>query len=140
MNRRVLFGVVTLSLGAASIGFVTPGSAATTGSTVGFASPTVVNEFVPGFEPDVAVDSSRTASRGRLYSSWPNGFSTTISYLDRSDDGGASFHPASGSVGGKPFTCAGGGDSELQVSRKNGQLLFTDLQGLTNFSNASSTT
>jgi len=31
------------------------------------------------------------------------------------------------------------GDSELQVSRKNGQLLFSDLQGLTNFSNSSST-
>lgn len=139
MRRRVVLVVSLLTVGAASFGFVTPGSAATSGSAVGFASPTVVNEFVPGFEPDVAVDNSGTTSRGRLYSSWPNGFSTTISFLDRSDDGGASFHPASGSVGGKPFTCFGGGDSELQVSRQNGRLLFSDLQGLTNFSNSSST-
>ena len=143
MSRRRSFLLAsTLSLGMASVGLasVGPGAAASTGgSAVGFASPTVVNEFSPGFEPDVVVDSSHTASRGRLYSSWPNGFSTTISYLDRSDDNGASFHPAAGSVGGKPFTCFGGGDSELQVSRKDGQLLFADLQGLTNFSTSSST-
>jgi hypothetical protein len=101
---------------------------------VRFASPTVVNHFAPGFEPDVVVDATHTASRGRLYSSWPNGFSTTISYLDRSDDNGASFHPTGGTAGGKPATCIGGGDSEMQVDGKDGQLLFADLQGLTNFS------
>ena len=143
MSRRRSFLLAsTLSLGMASVGLAGagPGAAASTGgSAVGFASPTVVNEFSPGFEPDVVVDSSHTASRGRLYSSWPNGFTTTISYLDRSDDNGASFHPTAGSLAGKPATCVGGGDSELQVSRKDGQLLFADLQGLTNFSTSSST-
>ncbi len=140
MSRRHLLLASTLLLGVASIGLapVSPAHATATGggSAVGFASPTVVNEFSPGFEPDVVVDNSQTKSRGRLYTSWPNGFSTTISYLDRSDDSGATFHPTAGSVGGKPFTCIGGGDSELQVSRKDGQLLFADLQGLTNFSTA----
>lgn len=106
---------------------------------VRFASPTVVNPFVPGFEPDVAIDSTRTASRNRIYASWPNGFSTTISYLARSDDNGGSFHPTAGAVGGKPETCIGGGDTELQLNQKDGQLLFADLQGLTNFSTGAST-
>lgn len=142
MARRRAVLLVSLALGAASAGL--GAAAADAGTTPGgaipvrFASPTVVNEFAPGFEPDVVVDNSRTASRGRLYSSWPNGFSTTISYLDRSDDRGASFHPVAGSVGGKPFTCVGGGDSELQINRRNGQLLFADLQGLTNFSTSAS--
>jgi len=55
----------------ASVGLVgaRPGAAASTGgSVVSFASPTVVNEFSPGFEPDVVVDGSHTASWGRLYS------------------------------------------------------------------------
>ncbi|MCU1603176.1 MAG: hypothetical protein JWO22_3885, partial [Frankiales bacterium] len=109
-------------------------AAGSSSSAVRFASPTVVNELAPGFEPDVAVDTTHTATRGRLYSSWPNGFTTTVSYLYRSDDNGASFHPTGGSAGGKPATCIGGGDSEMQIDGKDGQLLFADLQGLTNFS------
>ena len=139
-RRSSLFTAAALVVGAGSLGLVTGSSQAATPAPSGvrFASPTVVNEFAPGFEPDVAIDASKTASRGRLYSSWPNGFSTTISYLDRSDDNGASFHPTGGSAGGKPTTCVGGGDTELQLDRKDGQLLFADLQGLTNFSTSAS--
>ena len=135
--RRVVVAASVVALTGAWLGLAgTPSQAAA--SPIRFASPTVVNELAPGFEPDVLVDGTHTASRGRIYSSWPNGFSTTISYLDRSDDNGASFHPVAGAVGGKPASCIGGGDSELQLDRKDGQLLFADLQGLTNFSTAAS--
>ncbi|MCU1587560.1 MAG: repeat-like domain protein [Frankiales bacterium] len=133
---RLLLPAVALAVTAAAL--AAPASGPAPASDVRFASPTVVDELVPGFEPDVVVDASHTASRGRLYSSWPNGFSTTVSYLERSDDNGLSFHRAAGSVAGKLATCVGGGDTELQVSRKDGQLLFADLQGLTNFTTASS--
>lgn len=136
-RRPSLLLALTLAVGAGSSGLLLGGptaSAAGSSAQIRFASPTVVNHFAPGFEPDVAIDTTHTATRGRLYSSWPNGFSTTISYLDRSDDGGASFHPTGASAGGKPATCIGGGDSEMQLDGKDGQLLFADLQGLTNFS------
>jgi len=129
--------VSLLALTGAWVALVEAPSEAGTGG-IRFASPTVVNHFAPGFEPGVVVDESATASRGRLYSSWPNGFTSTISYVYRSDDNGESFHPLAGSVGGKPATCVGGGDSELQISRMDGQLLFADLQGLTNFSTSAS--
>ncbi len=130
----VLTGAGALALASLAALTTPPAASAASSSAVRFASPTVVNEFAPGFEPDVAVDATHTASRGRLYSSWPNGFSTTVSYLYRSDDHGSSFHPTGGSAGGKPATCVGGGDSEMQIDGKDGQLLFADLQGLTNFS------
>ncbi|MCW2543932.1 MAG: hypothetical protein JWM40_1484 [Frankiales bacterium] len=138
MKRRRAALVVSAAALASAASVATSSSQAADGSSVRFASPTVVNEFAPGFEPDVLVDSSHTRSRGRIYTSWPNGFTTTVSYLQRSDDGGRSFHPAPGVAGGKPFTCVGGGDTELQLNRKDGQLLFADLQGLTNFTTASS--
>jgi len=136
--RRSLVAAGALALAVGSLTLLDGSASAASGSAIRFNSPTVVNHFAPGFEPDVVVDATHTATRGRLYSSWPNGFSTTISYLDRSDDGGASFHPTGGSAGGKPFTCVGGGDSEMQVNGKDGQLLFADLQGLTNFSTSAS--
>src|SRR3954465_15578547 len=105
----------------------------------GFDTPTVVSNFHPGFEPDVAVDQSPTAGRGQIYASTPFGFSTTQSFIFRSHDGGASFHMAGGTFPGKPATCVGGGDTELQPDPVNGAVYFSDLQGLTNFSNSMST-
>src|SRR3954447_3293264 len=105
----------------------------------GFDTPTVVSNFHPGFEPDVAVDRSPTAGRGQLYTSTPFGFSTTQSFIFRSNDGGQSFHIAEGNFLGKPATCVGGGDTELQPDPVNGAIYFSDLQGLTNFSNSMST-
>src|SRR3954447_8068496 len=86
-----------------------------------------------GFEPDVVVDSA-----DRIYSSVPNGFSTTQSFLWSSLDHGKSYQLAPGNIGGKPETCAGGGDTELAVDGGN-NLFFSDLQGLTNLSNSVST-
>src|SRR4051794_34605156 len=101
---------------------------------VDFATPTVVSNFHPGFEPDAAIDGA-----GQIYSSTPFGFSTTQSFIFRSNDGGQSFHLAEGNFLGKPATCIGGGDTELQPDPVNNNLYFSDLQGLTNFSNSMST-
>jgi len=102
-----------------------------------FASPTVVDNYRPGFEPDVAVDRSPGGAR-RLYTSTPFGFSTTQSFIERSDDGADSFHLIEGNAAGKPITCVGGGDTEAQVDPVNGSLFFSDLQPLSNFSNSRS--
>ncbi len=98
----------------------------------------MVDNYRPGFEPDVAVDKSSSGGGKTIYTSTPFGFSTTQSFIERSDDGGASFHNVAGNVSGKPLTCAGGGDTEAQVDPVNGSLFFSDLQGLTNFSNSRS--
>lgn len=84
-----------------------------------------------GFEPDLQIN-----SHDQMFSSVPNGFGTTISFVWRSFDHGKSWHliPASSPYGtGKPFTCVGGGDTELAIDSMN-RLYFSDLQALTNFS------
>ena len=103
-----------------------------------FGSPTVVDNYRPGFEPDVAVDKSPSGGGKTIYTSTPFGFSTTQSFIERSDDGAASFHNVAGNVSGKPLTGPGGGDTEAQVDPVSGSLFFSDLQGLTNFSNSRS--
>ena len=96
-----------------------------------FSHAVIVDEQKPGFEPDVKVD-----SRGVFYSSVPNGFSTTVSYVWFSRDHGNSYLPIPGTVAlGKPATCIGGGDSDLFLDSHNA-LYFSDLQGLTNISNS----
>jgi hypothetical protein len=107
------------------------------GSAVQFDTPTVVDNYRPGFEPDVAV---ATGPKGQdlTYTSMPFGFSTTQSFVYRSDDDRRSFHLVEGNVLGKPTTCIGGGDTELKVDPVNGNLYFVDLQGLTNFSASTS--
>jgi hypothetical protein len=115
-------------------------SAATSTSAVGFAVPTVVDQFRPGYEPDDAVAPTLNGYpySGSTFVSMPNGFSTTMSYIWRSDDNRQTFHPVEGNEHGKPTTCVGGGDTDLQVDPVNGHLYFADLQGLTNFSNSTS--
>ena len=108
-------------------------------SRVTFATPVVVNEFTPGYEPDLAIDKSHGAYRGSAYVSMPEGFTTTESYIWRSDDHFRTFHPTEGTIVNKTTTCAGGGDTELQVDPVDGEVYFADLQGLTNFSNSAST-
>jgi hypothetical protein len=134
-SRRIFAVVVALGFGAMTVLIASAASGAPAKPT--FGTPVVVNHWVPGFEPDVAVDTS-PQTKGTLYSTWPNGFSTTISYAARSNDDGRSFHLIEGNLVGKPTTCVGGGDSELQVSPVDGNLYFADLQGLTNFSNSTS--
>lgn len=148
MARRAIrpaipLAAVALIAGTAGAGFAAPShtsarAAAAAGGVPVFASPTVSDPLVPGFEPDVVADGSNKNTHGNVYTSWPNGFSTTISYLNVSADKGGTFHRVAGTVAGKPTTCVGGGDSELQVGKGDGSLLLADLQGLTNFSTSAS--
>ena len=131
MQRRVLFATLAMAMLAVA---PSPAHAA----SPGFATPTMADAFRPGFEPDVAIDTSPTAGRGQIYTSMPFGFSTTQSFIYRSNDGGQSFHLTEGNALGKQATCIGGGDTELQVDRVSGSIYFSDLQGLTNFSNSTS--
>lgn len=102
-----------------------------------FATPVVVDFFRPGFEPDLAI-AGAGHYKGSTFVSMPNGFSTAVSYIWRSDDNRRSFHLAEGNALGKQETCVGGGDTELKVDPVNGNVYFADLQGLTNFSNSTS--
>jgi Ca2+-binding RTX toxin-like protein len=115
-------------------------TAATTGSSIRFSHGVPTDHQRPGFEPDVAWDRTRVGKNGphRIYSSMPFGFSTTQSFLWASRDGGKSYQLTPGNIGGKETTCAGGGDTELQLDAK-GAVYFSDLQGLTNLSNSVST-
>jgi hypothetical protein len=105
--------------------------------TASFGTPVVADFFHPGFEPDVAVDGAG-AYKGSTFVSMPNGFSTTISYIWRSDDNRRSFHMVEGNAAGKPSSCIGGGDSDLKTDPVSGSVYFADLQGLTNFSDSRS--
>ena len=99
-----------------------------------FSHAVVVDQQRPGFEPDVKVD-----SKGVVYTSIPFGFSTTQSFVWSSLDAGNSYQLTPGNLGpGKPATCVGGGDSDLYVDSGDA-LYFSDLQGLTNISNSTST-
>jgi hypothetical protein len=99
-----------------------------------FSHAVIVDEQRPGFEPDVKV-----APNGTIYASMPFGFSTTQSFVWASRTHGNTYQFVPGTVGpGKPSTCAGGGDSDLYVDKRNA-LYFSDLQGLTNISNSVST-
>lgn len=149
MIRRTLAGTGTLALAATLIVVFTASghsnaAAATTGvvnapasaasGPLGFSHAVVVDEQRPGFEPDV-----KAAPDGTIYSSVPNGFSTTASYVWDSLDHGNSYQSVPGTLAlGKPATCIGGGDSDLYVDPGNA-LYFSDLQGLTNISNSVST-
>jgi hypothetical protein len=114
------------------------GATATSANRVTFATPVVVNEFTPGYEPDLAIDRSKGKYHGSAYVSMPEGFTTTESFIWRSDDRFRTFHPVEGELGNKTATCAGGGDTEVQVDPVSGAVYFADLQGLTNFSNSAS--
>jgi hypothetical protein len=103
-----------------------------------FGTPVVADFFRPGYEPDLAI-AKAGPYKGSTFVSVPNGFSTTISYLWRSDDRRRSFHLTEGNALGKQATCVGGGDTELQLDPVNGNIFFNDLQGLTNFTNSRST-
>ena len=128
-------GVVTaMALGYAAVAATTTGTSAPRAT---FGTPVVVDFFRPGFEPDVAVAKAGDL-KGSTYVSVPNGFSTTMSYLWRSDNNRQSFHLTEGNALGKQATCVGGGDTELQLDPVNGDVYFNDLQGLTNFTNSHS--
>ena len=122
------FGVLA---GPAGEGTATAARAAARVGPIRFSHAVIVDEQKPGFEPDVKVN-----GKGVIYTSVPNGFSTTISYVWFSRDHGNSYQLVPGTVAlGKPATCVGGGDTDLYLDPHNA-LYFSDLQGLTNISNS----
>src|ERR1700719_790015 len=102
-------------------------------STPIFGREVIVDHQRVNGEPSISVD-----GEDRIYISGPFGFSTTASYLSRSEDHGQSFHLVPGNLApyGKPLvTCIGGGDSAQAVDSVN-RFYFADLQGLTDVSNS----
>jgi len=136
-STRVLVGGIAAGALVATYTAVAATSQTTSAPRASFGTPTVVDFFHPGYEPDLAV-AKAGPYKGSTYSSVPNGFSTTISYIWRSDDNRRSFHLTEGNALGKQATCVGGGDTELKIDPVNGDLYFNDLQGLTNFTNSRS--
>lgn len=137
-RRPLLIGLSVAS--AAAVALALPAAATPSPSaSVGRGGPVfshgaVVDMQRSGFEPGIQVD-----SKDRLYTSVPYGFSDTQSFLWSSEDHGNSYQLIPASVGtGKTQTCAGGGDSELALDKKD-NLFFSDLQGLTNLSNSVTT-
>jgi hypothetical protein len=123
--------------------------AAATGRFAGAASPglafghavVVDHQRVDG-EPSLSISPAVNAGGHHdVYVSAPWGFSTTASFIWKSKDGGQTFHLVGDEAPpeGKPaMTCSGGGDSSL-VNDGQGNLFFSDLQGLTDISDAVST-
>jgi hypothetical protein len=136
-TTRLLVGGIAAGTLAATLTAVAATTQTTSAARATFGTPTVVDFFHPGFEPDLAI-AKAGPYKGSTFSSVPNGFSTTMSYLWRSDDNRQSFHLTEGNALGKQATCVGGGDTELQIDPVNGDLYFNDLQGLTNFTNSRS--
>lgn len=136
-SQRALTTAIVVSAIAGSYAAATAATRPSTAAGATFGTPVVVDQFHPGYEPDLAV-AKAGPYKGSTFTSVPNGFSTTMSYIWRSDDQRRSFHMVEGNALGKSTTCVGGGDSELQIDPVNGSMYFNDLQGLTNFTNSRS--
>src|SRR3954454_9230605 len=136
-STRMLVGGIAAGTLAATLTAVATTSPTKSGPRATFGTPTVVDFFRPGYEPDLAIAKAGPYKRS-TFVSVPNGFSTTMSYLWRSDDHRQSFHMTEGNALGKQATCVGGRATELQLDPVNGAVFFNDLQGLTNFTNSRS--
>lgn len=84
---------------------------------------TVADPFRLGTEPTTAVSADGTIYSGPIF-----GFSTTQSFVERSDDGGRTFNTLGVPGAGKNTTCPGGGDEDLATDPNN-NLYFFDLGG-----------
>ncbi|HKV87096.1 MAG TPA: hypothetical protein VJT78_03780 [Candidatus Dormibacteraeota bacterium] len=131
LRRLVALVGGVILVGALSGGGTPLAASASSGPT--FGNPTISGVQGTGFEQDLRIDRA-----GRIYTSAPGSLSSTISYVNRSFDGGQTFKWVAGAVQpfGKPTTCAGGGDSELATDSAN-NLYLADLT-LANFSTARS--
>jgi hypothetical protein len=148
--RRIVLAIL-VSLGLISTAFPAagprPASAATgpTSAPIAFGPTTVVDDQRVAGEPGIKVcGPSSSWSFGNCglnnpYTTAPWGFSTTSSFIWRSEDQAHTFKlvPNNSSTG-KPDLCPGGGDSDIAVSpgatQASDYLNFEDLQALTNFS------
>jgi hypothetical protein len=140
----LLAGFALASVGGKPVRAFTGGNAITFGST------TVVDAQRLAGEPDIKICGPSSGwsygdcGKDNPYASVPWGFSTTSSFIWRSEDQGQTFKLVpSNNVTGKPNACPGGGDTDLSVSpgatQASDDLAFEDLQGLTNFSAGVST-
>jgi hypothetical protein len=134
LRRVCLASAAALLAGSAGLAGTALAPTAEAASTLAFGHETVIDHQRSGFEPDIVID-----SKGKTYSSVPNGSSQGESFVWQSVDHGDSFQLVPGSVAfGKPASCVGGGDTEL--ARDAGDNLYlSDLQNLTNLSNSVST-
>jgi hypothetical protein len=112
-----------------------PGSSSAKAAAPVFGHEVIIDHQRSGFEPDIAID-----SKNRYFSSVPNGSSQAHSFIWNSLDQGESWQQIPGQAGfGKPLTCPqGGGDTELAMDAGD-NLYLSDLQNLSNLSNAVST-
>lgn len=135
--RLLLAGTVIVAAGLTGVTLAgSSGRAGAAPAPLRFSHEVVTDEQRDGFEPDIQV-----APGDNLYTSVPNGSSTTISWLWTSTDHGNSFHlvPGNAAATGRLINCPqGGGDTEELVDNK-GDLFFSDLQNLTNLTNSVST-
>ncbi|MFN2463986.1 MAG: sialidase family protein [Candidatus Dormibacteria bacterium] len=96
-----------------------------------FGRETIADPFRTGLEPSLLV-----AADGTVYESPILGFNTTMSFIDRSSDGGETFNllgaPGTGKLYGTPApgslpVCGGGGDIDTASDALSGDLYFADL-------------
>src|SRR3954453_4460350 len=92
-TTRMLVGGIAAGTIAASLTAVAVAATSQIKSAPGasFGTPTVVDFFRPGYEPDLAI-AKAGPYKGSTFVSVPNGFSTAMSHLWRADDGRQSFN------------------------------------------------
>ncbi len=130
--RRTAVAALLIGTVGVAVSGLAPQAQAT--STLSFGHQVIIDHQRSGFEPDLVVD-----SKGKIYSSVPNGSSQGESFVWQSVDRGDSFQLVPGNVAfGKPASCLGGGDTEL-AKDSGDNLYLSDLQNLTNLSNSVST-
>lgn len=135
VGRQVSIGL--LAACALALASASPAGTAASGPTFGHAV-VVDHQRVTG-EPSLSISPTlNTRGNHDVYVSAPYGFSTTASFIWKSEDGGQTFHLVGDEAPplGKPaLACTGGGDSSI-VNDSSGNLYFADLQGLTDVSDA----
>jgi hypothetical protein len=133
--RRTPLILSALVLAGAAAAAMPAGAATSAPAGPVFGHEVIIDHQRSGFEPDIVVD-----SKDNMYSSVPNGSSQAHSFIWNSLDRGESFQLIPGQFGvGKPLTCPqGGGDTELAKDTGD-NLYLSDLQNLSNLSNAVST-
>jgi hypothetical protein len=141
LSKSIALAALVAAL-VAIVGGAGIGSAGAAGSGLAFGHAVVVDHQRTDGEPSLSISPTLNASGHHdMYVSAPYGFSTTASFLWKSEDGGQTFHLVGDEAPplGKPaMTCTGGGDSSI-VNDTAGNLYFSDLQGLTDVSDAVST-
>ena len=143
VRRFVVLVVAAAAVAALAAGAAIHWAGAASKSPLAFGHAVVVDHQRVDGEPSLSVSPTLNKLHAHdIYVSAPYGFSTTASFVWKSEDGGKTFHligDESPAALGKPaMTCAGGGDSSI-VNDKAGNFYFADLQALTNVSDSVST-